>query len=59
MLKSSLCWIYWGYYDQDIEFPKDIFGAGIEEEIFDRLDEGVRLLRTINEGVNKLNKKHE
>ena len=32
---------------------------GIEEEIFDRLDEGVRLLRTINEGVNKLDKTHE
>ena len=44
--------------EEGIELPSRPFRAvlGIEEEIYDRLDEGVRLLGTMNSKLDKLDK---
>lgn len=44
--------------EEGIELPSRSFRAvlGLEEDIFDRLDEGVRLLRTMNVKLDKLDK---
>ena len=44
---------------EGLELPYPPYRAvlGIEQEIYNRLDEGVKMLHSINDGVNKVDKK--